>query len=156
MGDSVINTRRTNQLADDNTLRSIDHEGACLCHKREVAHEDFMFIDLVLLLIDQTDPDFERCCIGSIALLALFNRILHIGRICAQLVVDKLQAQLTAVVLNRGDVIESFLQTFLQEPVIGILLNLDQVRHLEDFFLSLVSHAHISAAVNHAYPVFLH
>ena len=78
MSDSVINARRTYQLADDNTLGTIDHKRTGRCHQRQVAHEDLVLRDLVLLLIDQANLHLKRRRVSSISLFAFLNRVLHI------------------------------------------------------------------------------
>ena len=47
--------------------------------------------------------------------------------------VHKAQCQIAGVVLNGADVVEDLLQAFVQEPLIRVLLDLDQVRHTDDF-----------------------
>ena len=42
MTDSVIDTGRTNQLADNNTLRTIDDKGTGLSHQGKVTHKDLL------------------------------------------------------------------------------------------------------------------
>lgn len=47
-------------------------------------------------------------------------------------IVDELEDEITGVVGNFPDVSEDFLQTDIQEPLVRILLDLDEVRHLHD------------------------
>ena len=49
--DVIVNTRRTYQLADDNTLSAVDHKSTVLSHQREVTHVDLVLMELILLLI---------------------------------------------------------------------------------------------------------
>ena len=51
MRNTVINTRGTNQLADDYTLSTVDHEGTGCCHQRQVSHKDLMLIDLIVFMV---------------------------------------------------------------------------------------------------------
>ena len=78
MRNSVVDTRGTNQLADDNTFCAIDYECTGLSHKRQIAHEDLMFVDFIILFVVQTNLYLQRCCISSISLLAFRNRVFYI------------------------------------------------------------------------------
>ena len=73
VSDSIVDTRGTHQLADDNTLCAVDHESTGLCHQRKVAHENLMLIDLVSLLVVKSDLDLQRCRISCISFFALFG-----------------------------------------------------------------------------------
>ena len=100
----IVNAGRTNQLAYDNSLRTVDYKGTGFCHQRKITHKDLMFADLFLLLIVQTNCNGQRSSISSISFLAFFNRIFHI--VLVQFKVYKLQTQGSAVVSNRRDIIE--------------------------------------------------
>ena len=76
--------------------------------------------------------------------------------VLAKLIVDKLQAQMTAVILNRRDILEHLMKTLPKEPVVGILLDLDQVRHFENFFLTRIAHPHAFADLYGINSVFNH
>ena len=78
MSDSVVDTGRTNQLADDNTFRAVDHKSTGLSHQRKIAHENLMLTDLFLLLVIKANLNLKRCCECSISLFTLFDRILHV------------------------------------------------------------------------------
>ena len=52
MADSIVNTRRTYQLADNDTLRTVDYKGARLGHQRKISHKDLMLVNLVIFLVD--------------------------------------------------------------------------------------------------------
>ena len=134
VGNPIIDTRRTHQLADDNTFRSVNHEGSRIRHQGQISHENIMLADLIIFLIVKSHPDLQRCGVGGIPLRAFFNRILHI--FFAQSKVHKFKTQFAAVVLNRGNIIKNFSESLIQKPLIGILLNLNQIRHLKNFFLT--------------------
>ena len=51
MGDGIVNTGGTDQLADDDTLRAVDHKGAGGGHQGQISHKDIVLTDLVLFLI---------------------------------------------------------------------------------------------------------
>ena len=52
------------------------------------------------------------------------------------LVVDEAQLQVARVVRDRGDVGKDFAQTRIEEPLVGLLLKRQQVRHLHDLLVS--------------------
>ncbi len=99
MVDAVINAGGTYELGYDNSLRTIDDEGAGICHERKVAHEDLMLIDLVLVLVDETYLDLQWRRIRGVTLLALFDRIFLL--IFAELVIHELEAQMPRKILDR-------------------------------------------------------
>ena len=109
--DSVVDTGRTNQLADDNTFCAIDYESTGLSHQRKITHEDLMLTDFFLLLVIKANLNLKRCCKGSISLFTLFDRILHV--VPAEFKIHKFQTQGTAVVSDRRDVVKDFLQAFV-------------------------------------------
>ena len=133
MADSIVNAGGTHQLADDNTLCAVDDEGARLSHQGEVAHEDLMLRDLFLFLIIKADSHLQGSSIRRVSFLALFDRILNV--ILTQLEIHELQAQMAAVVFDWRYVVENLFQPVGQKPVIGVLLDFDQVRHLQYFLL---------------------
>ncbi len=154
MADSIINTRRTDQLTYNDTLRAVDYKGTCLRHQGKIPHKNLMFTDLFFFFIIEAHCHGQGRRIGSIPLLALLNRIFYI--ILAQLKIHKLKAQGTAVVGNGRDIIKSFLQSFVKKPLIRILLYLKQIGHLQDLFLPRIAHAHNLGTGNWTYSVFLH
>ena len=138
----IIDARRTNKLGNDNTFCAVDHKGAGRCHQREITHEDFRFLDLARFLVEKACSDAQGCRIGSIALFAFRYRVIGFF---VELVVHEVQNQISVEIRNAGDVVKNFLQTFLQEPVVGIFLNLDQVRHIENFIDVREAHACVLA-----------
>ena len=63
---------------------------------------------------------------------------------------------MSAVIRNRRNIVKYFLQAFIQEPLIGVLLNFNQVRHFQNLFLSCIGHTRISAGCSLTDPVFFH
>ena len=59
---------------------------------------------------------------------------------------------MSAVVFDRRNVIKHFLKTLIQEPLIGCLLHLNEVRHLQHFLLAEIAHAHALAAASGMKP----
>ena len=121
---------RTDQLADDSALCTIDHKGARIGHQREVTHEDLLIFDLAGLLIQQTSRDTQRGSVGHVPLFALLDGIL---RLLVQAEIHKAQCQVAGVILNGADVMEDLFQALVQKPLIRVLLDLDQVGHTDDF-----------------------
>ncbi len=154
MAYGIVNAGRTHQLADNDALCPIYHKCPCFRHQRKVAHKNLMFADLFLLLVIQADCHRQRGRIGGISLLAFLNRIFHV--VSAQFKVDKFKAQGTAVICNRGDIVESLPQTLVKKPLIGILLDFNQVGHLQNLFLPCITHTRNFGTGNWTYSVFLH
>jgi hypothetical protein len=133
------------ELRDDDTLGPVDDEGAVLGHDG-----DFPEVDLLLLHVanglrargvvpgDQTDRHLEGRGVGHAALQAL----LHVVFRLVERVGHELERRGIVEVLDRKDGVEDRLQADvlallrldvrLQEALEGLLLDLDQVRNLED------------------------
>ena len=133
MADRIINARRTNQLAYNNTFRAVDYECTRLCHKRKIAHKNLMDNDFFLLLIIKTNLNHKGGRIGGIPLLTLFNRIFH--KILAKLEICEFQTQMSAVICDWRNIVKHFLEPFAQKPLIGVFLDFNQVWHFKDFLL---------------------
>ena len=76
---AVVGARRANELADDDTLCTIDDERTRIGHEREIAHEDFLLFDFACLAIDEADIHPKRCCQRHIAFLALVEIVLRLA-----------------------------------------------------------------------------
>ena len=107
----------------------------------EITHENLVLLDLAGFMIAQSHSDLQRSGIRCITLFTLFDRVLLF--IDAQLELAKLQAQMAGEIGDWRDIFKYLLQTFVEEPLIGILLNLNQVGHFQNFFLSGVAHSHV-------------
>ena len=139
MSNCIIDARRTHQLAYNYTLRPVDYERTRTRHQRQITHEYLVLVDLICLFVMKSYPYLKWRRIGGITFFTLFNRVFHV--FLTQSKVNKFQAQMTAVIGNRGNVIKYFVQPFIQEPLVGILLDFNQIRHLKNFFLSGIAHA---------------
>ena len=80
---------RTVQLADDHALGAVDDERAVLGHQRNIAEENFLFLDVanglragvgILVVNREADGDLERRGIRHAALLALVHVVLQLQR----------------------------------------------------------------------------
>ena len=75
------------QLADDHALGAVDDERAVIGHQRNIAEENFLFLDVadvfgagvgVLIVNGQTNGDLERRGVGHAAFLALVHVVLEL------------------------------------------------------------------------------
>ena len=107
MANSIINSRRTYQLAYNNTLCAIDDKRAGSRHKRQISHKDVMLADLFCLIIMKSYLDLKGCSVSCISLLALFDGIFHI--VSAQFKADKFQAQIAIVIRDGRNIPEHFI-----------------------------------------------
>ncbi len=60
MPDSVVDTGRTDKLADYNSLGTVYNKGSGLGHKRQIAHENIMLLDVLILFAVQAHFNKER------------------------------------------------------------------------------------------------
>ena len=63
---------------------------------------------------------------------------------------------MTSKVRDGRDILEDLFQALIQEPLIGIFLDFDQVRHLKNFLLSRVAHPYAFTGRHRTYSAFLH
>ena len=136
---------RTMQLRHDDALGAVHHEGAVAGHQRNLAEINFLLLDVLdraAAVLDVPDDelnlDLERRRVGHAALMAFLDVVL--GR--AELVRDELERRSLVEILDRKDRLEDRLQTYvgavlgrdadLQKIVVRALLNLDQIRNLDD------------------------
>ena len=145
---AVIHARGTHQLRDNNALRAVDDEGAAVGHEREIPHENLRLLDLAGFLIQQARLDTQRRRVGHVPLLALLDGIFWS---VVQPVVNKLQHQIARIVGDRGDIVENLAQPLVKEPVIRVLLHLDEVGHLQHLIDLCEAHANRVAQFNRFY-----
>ena len=132
---AIVRTGRTNQLADDDTLCTIDDEGTGIGHQGEIPHENFLLLDLAGLAIDETDIDAQGSSPGHITFLALIEVILRLSHRKA----FKGEYKISREILDWRNVTEDFLQPLIQEPLVARPLDIQQVRHFHDFLDSGVA-----------------
>ena len=140
---------RAMHLRDDDALGAVDDEGAVVGHERNVAHVDILFLDVLHRLgaglfvdieHDQPQRHLERRSVGHAALAALVDVVFR----RLEFVFDEFQHRGGRKIRDREHRLEDGLQALVgpaavrlhhqQELVVGRLLNLDEVRHLRDFF----------------------
>ena len=124
-----IRAGRANQLAHDHALGAVDDKGAMFGHEREIAHEHVRFLDFAGFPVFQANEYFQRGRVGQVPFLAPLHGIF--GR-AVQRVIDKLQHQIFAIIGDGGHIGQNLFQIFRQEPFIRVLLNLDQVWHVQN------------------------
>ena len=139
---------RTVHLRHDHALGAVHHEGAVAGHQGHVAHVNVLLFDIldrpspggfINIKHDQTQGNFQRRGIGHVARLALVHVILRLF----QLVLDEFKHGGLIEVLDREHRLERALNAFAiqrlvtvaraQEQIIGRFLNLNQVRHFQNF-----------------------
>ena len=135
-------------LGDDHALGAVHDERALVGHERDIAHEHVLFLDvldragagfLVHIKHDEAHLHFQRRGIGHVALDALFHIVF--GRF--ELVGHEFEHGALGEILDREDRLEDRLQPLVetfarahvlhQELLVGMLLHLDEVRHLQGF-----------------------
>ena len=127
-----VNAGASDDLGDNDTLCAVDDEGAAVGHEREIAHENLLLLDLVGLFVVQTHANLDGLCVRCVALLALLHGVL--GRLVHG-VIEEAQLKVAGVVGNGIDVAENLAQTLTKEPFVGILLDLEHVRDLQNLVL---------------------
>ena len=139
---------RAVHLRDDHALGAVDDEGAVHRHERHVAHVDVLLLDvldragaglLVDVEHDQPERDLERRGIGHAPLLALLDVVFR----RLEGVAHEFELGALAEILDREHGAEDRLQALVQAPalgllhhqelIVGLLLNLDEIRHLGNF-----------------------
>ena len=136
-------------LRHDHALGAVDDEGAIVGHERYVAHVHVLLLDvldracrgfLIDVEHDQPQRHLERRRIRHPALAALVNVVFR----RLELVAHELQLRDVREIGDREHRLEYRLQAFVGAPalglldkqklIVGCLLNLNEVRHLCDFF----------------------
>jgi len=140
--------RRAVHLGHDHPFGAVHDERPVRRHQGHVAHVDVLFLDvldrlragiLVDIEYDQPQRDLQRRSIGHVARLAFLDIVFRL----LKLVFHELQNGVLVEVLDREHRLEHALNPVpvlrlrsvagLQEQVVGGFLNLDEVRHFEDF-----------------------
>ena len=142
---AVVHARAADDLGNNDTLCAVDDEGAAIGHHREIAHEDFLFLDFVGLGVAQAHPNLDGLGVGSVPLFALLDGVLGL---VFHGVVQEAQLQLAGEVGNGTYVLEDFPQAGFQKPLVGVLLDLQHVGDLQDLFILRVGFTHGLAVHN--------
>ena len=129
LGD-VVDAGRTDELGDDDALRTVDDERTVLGHEREIAHEHFLVEHLVLDLVDKADLYAERKGVSRVAVAALLFVIL---RLFPEFMFEKVEFEVVGKVGNRGKIFEDIRNPLADKGIVRFLLNLDKVGDVDDF-----------------------
>ena len=140
---------RAVHLRDDDPLSAVDDERAVVGHERDVAHVDILLLDvldraraglLVDIEHDEAQRHLERRGVSHAPLPALVDVIFR----RLEFVFHEFELRGVGKVGNREHRLEYGLQALVgpaalrllhqQELIVGRLLNLNEVRHLRDFF----------------------
>ena len=123
-----IDPRGTHQLADHYPLGPIDDKGAVLGHLGDVPHKDVLLLNLPGFLHHQLRLDRQRLRIGHFPRLAFQRILLRL----AEVMLPEVQLVLLAgVVGNRRNFRENLPQPFAPEPLVGLRLTQNEIRHLQ-------------------------
>ena len=139
--------RGTVQLRDDDALGAVNNKSAVVGHERNLAHVDFLLLDithglgagaLVLVEHHQAQQHAQRRGVDQAALLAF----LDVETRRAEAIADELERGVAVVRLDREHRFERRLQALvdallrrhlrLQKLPVRLLLDLQQVRRLQD------------------------
>ena len=142
--------RRAVQLADDDALGAVDDEGAVVGHQRQLAEVDLLLahvLDRLLgaggFLVIDNEAHFhaQRRRVGQPAQLAF----LDVEHRLAEPIVDVFEDGVARIARDRKHALECRVQAGaqarifsrfrLQKAAVGIELNRQQIRHLEDALL---------------------
>ena len=123
---AVVHTRGTDELRDDDTLGTVDDEGALIGHHGEVAHEDELLLDLAGLLVGETDVGQKRSLIGHILLAALLDGV----RGVAELMLAEGNLENMVLALDGAGFLERLTKALVLKTLKGFPLNRDKVGEL--------------------------
>ena len=134
-----IHAGRAHKLAHDDAFRAVDDEGALFGHKREIAHEHRLLLHFSGFLIYKAHGDAQGRGIVNIPLLTFFHGVFRVIKV--DVVVHKFKDQFLRIVSDGRNVRQHLFQILRNKPLIGILLNFDQVRHVENLVDTGEAHA---------------
>ena len=141
--------RRAVHLRNDNTLCAVHNKCTLGRHERDIAHIHILLFNIfdraraciiVNIKYDEAHFDFQRCSVSNVALLTfLFIKFRFFKNER-----DIFQNSPFRKITNRENRVKHPVHTFIRTPIfmfnvlleeliIGGLLNLDQVRHTDDF-----------------------
>ena len=81
---AIISAWRTYQLADNNTLCTINNKGTGSSHQREIPHEYLRILEDTSSSVQKANLDTQWSCIGSISFLAFIKAILRLSQLIVQ------------------------------------------------------------------------
>ena len=123
---AVVHARGADELGDDDTLGTVDDEGALISHHGEVAHKDELLLDLAGLLVGETDVGQKRSLIGHILLAALLDGV----RGVAELMLAEGNLENMVLALDGAGFLERLTKALVLKTLKGFPLNRDKVGEL--------------------------
>ena len=127
-----IDTGRTDELRYYDTLGTVYDERAAFGHLRDVAHINFLLLDLLGDLVCQSDCHLEGDSVVGVPFLAFGNRIF---RRTVKRIADEIDDQVTRII-RHGRIILKYLRNAVFHKVLKrFFLDLDKIRHLKYFFV---------------------
>ena len=134
-----VGTRRAHELRHDHALGAVDDERAPVGHEGEVTHEDLLAADLAGLLVDEAHLDRQRRRVGQILLAALFDRVVRLDVLkrLSRLpptkgVRTEVDGECSGEIHDRRDVVDRFAESLIEEPFVGLPLDVDEMRNFEN------------------------
>ena len=131
----VIRAGRANELRNDNPFRAIYDKSTGLRHYREVPHKHFLIFHFTFDFVKQLNANANG---GSVSTVAPFTFIEGILRL-TEGKIFKEKFEVAGEVGDGRNIFKNFLQALLFEPIIGITLNIEKMRHIHHFFNSSVT-----------------
>ena len=123
---AVVHTRGADELRDNDTLGTVDDEGALIGHHGEVAHKDELLLDLAGLLVGETDVGQKRGLIGHVLLAALLDGV----RGVAELMLAEGNLENMVLALDGAGFLERLTKALVLKTLKGFPLNRDKVGEL--------------------------
>ena len=127
----AVNARASDQLADDDSFRTVDDKASVFGHEREITHENFFNGSFAGVVVNESYLYLERQSVSSVAVLALLDVVLGLS---FQRESEELEFHSSGKVHDGRKVVEYFLNAFGNELLIGVLLQSDQIRNVESVF----------------------
>ena len=113
-----------------------------------------MLIDLIGIFIVEFHSYLQRSSIGRVAFLTLLDGIL--GLILANLELAEFKAEMSREIRDRRNIIEGLAQPLVEEPLVRVLLDIDQVRDLKYFLMSGKGHSLTVTGFDRMHSAFFH
>ena len=161
--------RRAMQLGDQNALGAVDDERAVVRHERDLAHVDFLLLDVLHRTVGRlavVDEQLHAHAQGRRVGQAAHHAFANVERRIAKLVVDVVQGSVTRIADDRENRAERRVQAdvlqparphaLLQEPLVGLHLDLEQVgdfHGLRQLAEVLADALFLCEAISHSIPI---
>ena len=115
---------RSYELGNNNAFRTVDDECSRFRHKREIAEEHDLLLNLAGLFVRQTAGDAQGCGVGRISFFAFRLGIL---RLFVDRIINVIENYRSRMVDDVGGIFEDVLHSLFNEPFVRSELNVDQV-----------------------------